>query len=196
MSRVILFTLLFIVSACNKPYAEYEIIHHIDFENGTVGHEKEEEIVRAFYKKELEDIYSLYDLEPSELYPEGEPVTPVTLAVDTFDLNDDGIEEIFVYFEHSFFCGTAGCTSTALGYNGDEWEEIASMHSYRPIRVVLQDITRGYHDIALNNDIGLRHLNLGLHIWKWDGQRYRHSHFAPHPDVEDIERNPFLYHLQ
>ena len=46
------------------------------------------------------------------------------LSVGYWDLNDDGVEEMFVSFDGatSYFCGTGGCTGLLFGKRGSQWQ--------------------------------------------------------------------------
>lgn len=47
-----------------------------------------------------------------------------------FDLNDDGRYELFVWYEHSVYCGSAGCKNAVFEWQGSQWKDIASVHAW------------------------------------------------------------------
>ena len=51
--------------------------------------------------------------------------------VGRFDINDDGQYELFVSYENSPFCGTAGCTNPIFQLQNGRWQEIAGLDGGR-----------------------------------------------------------------
>ena len=54
-------------------------------------------------------------------------VGPWSFYIGRFDLNDDGVEELFVYYSISYYCGTAGCQTDIFRKSGDQWEKIGQI---------------------------------------------------------------------
>ena len=54
-------------------------------------------------------------------------VGPRSFYIGRFDLNDDSVEELFVYYSISYYCGTAGCQTDIFRKSGDQWEKIGQM---------------------------------------------------------------------
>ena len=70
----------------------------------------------TFFKDYLEENYPLiikYVAEIRGLSTEvaWEPLRRYVLYLGRYDLNGDGVEELFVTIEQGFVCGTAGCTT-------------------------------------------------------------------------------------
>ena len=69
-------------------------------------------------------------------------VGPWSFDIGRFDLNDDGVEELFVYYSISYYCGTAGCDTEIFRKSGNQWEKIGQM------KTVFGDVMGPFYLIA------------------------------------------------
>ena len=65
-------------------------------------------------------------------------VGPGSFYIGRFDLNDDSVEELFVYYRLFPYCGTAGCQTDIFRKSGDQWEKIGQ------ITTIFRDLMRPY----------------------------------------------------
>ena len=69
------------------------------------------------------------------------------------DMNNDGMPEIFVGFDNSYFCGSGGCTIYLL--NNDATVNTIFTVSDYPV-IVLNSVTKGWKDIVISSG-GVQH---------------------------------------
>lgn len=80
------------------------------------------------------------------------------------DLNDDGDKDVIAIVESGMTCGTGGCIASIFIKN-DLGELTAIPFAYAVKRIeVLESLTRGMHDLRVNNDETYRMV--------WDGTTY------------------------
>ncbi len=74
-----------------------------------------------------------------------------------YDLNDDGLKEIFIGFpQNSYFCGSGGCTFYLL--NGREAERVTRFTVTQSPFIVLKSKTNGWRDLVVYSNGSLRKL--------------------------------------
>ncbi len=87
-------------------------------------------------------------------------------AIDTTvtDLNDDGKKDVIAIVESGLTCGTGGCMASI--FVEDEFGELVAIpFTYAVKRIeVLESLTRGMHDLRVNEDEN--------HRMVWDGKTY------------------------
>lgn len=94
-------------------------------------------------------------------------------GIDTFDLNDDGKDEIFVWLSTSYYCGTNRCDLQI--FSPDQQGNLRVIEATFPHGgpAILRAKTNGWHDLAYYEwGYGKEFLN----IMKWDGVAYQFSH--------------------
>ncbi len=87
-------------------------------------------------------------------------------AIDTTvtDLNDDGKKDVIAIVESGLTCGSGGCMASIFVEN-ELGELTAIPFTYAVKRIeVLQSLTRGMHDLRVNEDEN--------HRMVWDGKTY------------------------
>ncbi|HYM29893.1 MAG TPA: hypothetical protein VEU47_01250 [Candidatus Cybelea sp.] len=94
--------------------------------------------------------------------------TMASIAIARFDLDGDGVKELFVMYDHSCWCGSIGCETNIYkkGRSG-QWEEYGgtdtaffedqTKHPYYYL-IAADEVIRGHRTILSNED-GLR--------WTW-----------------------------
>jgi hypothetical protein len=97
------------------------------------------------------------------------------LDIGLYDLDDDGKDEIFVYFLHSSFCGTGGCHTEVYKVSDNQYISIFSAHAYDRVEVIKNQKTKGFKDIAVIGAEG-SHIYEGKHIYKWNGNKYEYNY--------------------
>ncbi|MBA2174900.1 hypothetical protein H0266_08345 [Halobacillus locisalis] len=65
------------------------------------------------------------------------------------DLNDDGIEEVFVYLVGPFVCGTGGCSAVLFGQKEGEYLPLSRFSLVRNPVIVTNTVTNGYRDLIM-----------------------------------------------
>lgn len=79
-----------------------------------------------------------------------------------YDLNDDGIKEIFVALNGPYFCGSGGCSFLLLDATG---KLITSFTVTEAPFVVLPEKKNGYHNLMVYSDKAWR-------VLSFDGKKY------------------------
>ncbi|WP_079478794.1 hypothetical protein [Halobacillus salinus] len=71
----------------------------------------------------------------------------VRLSYYFVDLNDDGVDEVFVYLEGPFFCGTGGCSGAVFRQENGEYVPLTRFSLVRRPVIVSEEKTNGYRDL-------------------------------------------------
>lgn len=111
---------------------------------------------RAVYKREFDKSRDLPD--------------KPTISIGRYDLNDDGIADLFVYLVGKVICGASACPMQILLVHKDHsTTPILSVSSQSEV-YVLDSSTNGFHDIAFpnSNPSGPTFFT----VWKWTGKKY------------------------
>ena len=96
-------------------------------------------------------------------------VGPWSFHIGRFDLNDDGVEELFVYYSLTPYCGTAGCDTEIFRKLGGQWEKIGQ------ITTIFGDLMGPFYLIADDERIdGWRTLLTYEYGLQWDAARSRY----------------------
>ena len=99
----------------------------------------------------------------------------VGLMVGTFDINDDGTDEIFLMKTLWGSCGSIGCPTEVYQLQDGRWVSIASMAGFAIYVGDKKDADKGYR--VLGGD---------LIYHRWNGTEYRDFCWEP----DDIEKCP------
>lgn len=91
------------------------------------------------------------------------PWTIDELKVGYYDLNDDGVEEMFLYFADaaSFYCGSGGCSMILFQRRDGEWHKFEEFQNSG--MWVSGEKIGGYHTLYDGRGVRLR----------WNGREYR-----------------------
>lgn len=92
-------------------------------------------------------------------------------AYNLFDLNNDGVDEIFVGLISPYFCGTGGCTMLILNSDFTLNSKITVVDF--PI-YISSETTNGWNNLIIMSDEK-------YHIMKFDGSKYPHN-----PSIEKV----------
>ncbi len=95
------------------------------------------------------------------------------LKYELHDLNGDGVPELFLYIDHSDWCGA--------GRNCSYWDYQKTNHGYK---LLLEDkllrvrrrVTKGYKDLASEFPMGFCAVNVqraNVSLYKYDGKQYQ-----------------------
>ena len=99
-------------------------------------------------------------------------ITLRNLYIGRFDLNDDGVEELFVYRDISYYCGTSGCRTGIFWKSGGRWEKIGQM------RTVFGDLMGPFYLIADDEWIdGWRTLLSYEYGFRWSPSESQYNDF-------------------
>lgn len=94
-------------------------------------------------------------------------------TIANYDLDDDGIEEIFLYTSGYGMCGSAGCHLIIFQLNKENKKlEYRTVHSGSDDILILSSMTNGYHDLAIKLMDGTSMTKAKaytLHLWKNNG---------------------------
>lgn len=128
-----------------------------DFKNGNTAL-----LIRGLTESELNDKilnhYKTVVLENESNFIADSVNTTVT------DLNDDGKKDVIAVVESGMTCGSGGCIASIFLEN-ESGELTAIPFSYAVKHIeVLGTLTRGMHDLRVNNDMS--------HKMIWDGTTY------------------------
>lgn len=93
-------------------------------------------------------------------------------SIAQYDLDEDGVKEIFLYTSSPGMCGSAGCDLKVYKLNNNKMLNILGEPSegiITDIKIsILKNMTKNYHDILLEQNA----------VWKWNGTKYE---FAKKP---------------
>lgn len=161
--KILLFCVL-VIAACTS-----ESMHKISFSDSY--EEAELDIIKSLYAKEFAHIEEVTETNPEPRKKE------INFLTDRYDLDSDGVEEVFVYFDADDWCGSRGCSLIILQNRNGKWQEILNASTKignDNVSVIQSNVTKGYYDIVFDElSFSGKHT---LHFWKWDGVRYIHSH--------------------
>ena len=115
--------------------------------------------------------YSLF----RECVPEARLTFDEGLMVGTFDINDDGVDELFIMFDTSYTCGTAGCDINVFLSRDGKWVKFAFVSGFA--------VGVG---AKVGGATGYRTLYGELDGYRWNGTKYKG--FCLYPD--DPEKCP------
>ena len=87
------------------------------------------------------------------------------IHVGRFDLNGDGVAELFVFNSHSSWCGSAGCSTHIFEVTGNGWRDIGG----GPLVV----------NVANESVCGYRSLKGSDGIYRWNGAYYGIAYCYP-----------------
>jgi hypothetical protein len=125
----------------------------------------------AFFKDYLKANYPLiikYVAEIRGLSPEAawEPLRRYVPYSGRYDINGDGVEELFVTIQQSFVCGTVGCETPIFQMTPDGWRELSSI----TVRVSI----RGGPRLSVSDEVidGYRTLLADYYGLHWNGEQY------------------------
>jgi len=107
-----------------------------------------------FLGKELDPM----DYDTRERHPYGSDGRRLSDRIDVFvqdwvivgryDINDDGAEEWFFFFEDWTFCGTAGCDVLIAQKRGHDFETLCEIKAHGPDVVITDRVTvNGFHEL-------------------------------------------------
>ena len=95
-----------------------------------------------------------------------EPLRRYVLYSGRYDINGDGVEELFVTIEQSSVCGTVGCETPIFEMTPDGWRELSSI-------MVMVSIIDGPEIFASDEVIdGYRTLHTDYYGLHWNGEQY------------------------
>ena len=154
---------LFFLMAASSALAEeiyqgiYQVTPHFK------GHSKEYAEIKPFYEDTLTQVREL-----DKAFPRTDPPGDrQILGIDTFDLNDDGTKEIFVFVEDRSICGASNCPLDIYQRNAEgRLERLFNVYSVGGT-LILASTTHGYHDLAF--------YKWAYAIWRFDGMHYQLS---------------------
>ena len=93
------------------------------------------------------------------------------IGIATYDVDNDGQEEILVYLKNSGYCGSAGCVFQIIKMLDHNYKEfIPNNISVQEKIKVLDNKYMNHHDVLFYNRFGNP-----TSIWKWNGSRYNIS---------------------
>ena len=140
----------------------YRVIYQV--QPSITGFDKEFAEIKPLYKDTLAQIREL-----DNAFPRDNPSDREVFGMDAFDLNGDGVKEIFVWTEDRAVCGANVCPLDIYQREANNLVRIGSgiMHGGPAI---LASKTHGYHDLAYYAwGDGEEYYN----IYRFDGGKYK-----------------------
>ena len=99
------------------------------------------------------------------------PLSFKEISVGRHDVDGDSVDELFVYIEHSGFCGTIGCEGTIFQRQQNDWRVIGGFRSlFGSVDSVGDE--RGHLILKGTGKDGYRTLKSPTEIHRWDGTQY------------------------
>jgi len=149
-------TVLLLIAGCveDKKEVENEALFSSQYEIklSASKYQKKRDHLTKLNQSDINDAKKLNQNEPE-------------ILIDTYDLNNDGNQELFVYYQHKFFCGSHGCRFEIYEERGsDKLIRIFDVITHKTITTISGN---GYADIHLTD-----RKNNQKNIWKWTGKNY------------------------
>ena len=148
MKIIILISLFFSFNTFSTENSEYETLTNLVYEDG--ANKYESVAIANGLIDELNFIFEMWVTDSHFIY--GDPVCgpecrqdlnfKINLPTTSFDLNDDGVKEVFVVFNHPLTCGSSSCDTYIIQQQGDGWEII---YRGKEIRRILAKKTNDYY---------------------------------------------------
>jgi len=139
--------LIFSFLLCVPSYAQAENLQ-LDFNCDQNAFATERDVLRRKYEAEYDDLDEM--VREYEAAGEQAFFKDRDFCIAKTDLNQDGVEDIFLYSgPGGFSCGTAGCETKAYLIDADgKWDEILALHAYAE-GIWLTDIINGYRTLKI-----------------------------------------------
>ncbi len=93
-------------------------------------------------------------------------VNPDKLYIGRYDLNSDGIEELFVYISYGFVCGTVGCETVIFQKTASKWTELSSL------QVLSGTVNERYLYVTKEKSADYKTLYSEYDGLRWNGKEY------------------------
>ena len=148
MKKLILISLFFSLNTFSTENSEYETLTNLVHEDG--ANKYESVAIANGLIDELNFIFEMWVTDSHFIY--GDHVCgpdcrqdlnfKINLPTTSFDLNDDGVKEVFVVLNHPLTCGSSGCDTYIIQQQGDAWEII---YRGKEIRRILAKKTNDYY---------------------------------------------------
>lgn len=148
-----------------KQQCEKKIKHKIEFSFDENTFEKERAFANEYYKRVYGELTEEEKSSPdyNELYKLG-------IGIGTYDLNGDGNQEVFVYFQQYGLCTAHGCFLYVFKNVNGEYQEMfnGGVQVFNQVSII-KNLTNGIHDIAFG-------FCPNLSIWSWDKAKQSYIH--------------------
>ena len=94
-------------------------------------------------------------------------VDPSRLYIGRYDLNGDGVEELFVRISYGFVCGTVGCETVIFEKTSIGWTELSILYvsHFGTVRQI-------YLNVADESSTGYKTIYSVYDGLRWDGKKY------------------------
>ena len=118
-------------------------------------------IYDTFYKNDIEEF--------AQEFPESAQKEAI-IQFTRYDLNNDGVEEVFAYAHNSaIYCGTLGCNLDLYTVENNTWRKVGDWIAIYPVLpngesaiLIESTTTNGYRDISFVEGT----------TFKWNGEKY------------------------
>ena len=128
---------------------------------------------RAFLKQYYEDEYGEYTRADIEARPEAADLFQLQLGIETYDIDEDGDQDILAYFQEHGLCGSRGCLFIIFRNDNGKYVNMFNQNGGGGVTVynqvsILKNKTNGVHDIGFYDFSNFS-------IWKWNNAKQRYE---------------------
>ena len=145
----------------------YRAIHQVN--PSSEGFDKEFEEIKPLYAARLKEENMRTGISSSN-------IDRSDFGIDTFDLNDDGTKEIFVWVENRIECGANSCPVDIYELDSSRRLRVLYSGSAHGVPKILASMSNGYHDLAFYGWGQGKEFYL---IWRFDGAQYKFFNQIP-----------------
>lgn len=94
-------------------------------------------------------------------------VDPSRLFIGRYDLNGDGVEELFVRISYGFICGTVGCETVIFEKTSGGWRELSILYTshFGTVRQIYLNVTE-------ESSTGYKTIDSVFYGLRWNGKKY------------------------
>ncbi len=146
--KVIFFLVMLFLFFSTKALADYKV---------KFSEDKYQDERKKIIELHANDIQDIRELEHN--------IESYKFLIDKYDINGDGIKDIIVFFNGSYYCGAHGCLTQI--YLGNTWKPVFNIYTYQNV-TILPHKHSGFNDIKL--EISEKPV-----FWYWNGEAYQIS---------------------
>lgn len=143
----------------------YESMHQVH--QNYSGFTEEYAALLPLYRQRIKDA-----THAASIFPSAKKPTREFLGIDTVDLNDDGVDEIFVWFESPTECGPNLCELSIYQRDMKRQMKMIGRLVTHGGPSILKSKTQGYHDLAYLWWEADKEFYL---IYRWNGAEYQRA---------------------
>lgn len=141
-------------------------------------------------------VYDYLLIEDNNDYDSDRLLKPSNIGIFYYDIDDDGVEEIFIYVNHFAYCGSHGCQMMLIKPKVKNPENLADFEKIKffsenstsiishDYNIILKSKTNGFHDLSSYANDYTRSIDRTFvyTLYKWQGEYYDIADVYPASD--------------